>query len=115
MCSYFDDAFLAEENAYGRHFALGYLSSDEVAAVGDFHQMADRYQTPNGDDWDIEGILCDPNWRSVVEAARRAQQRLLPLLTDQAEIAALTQPLRWDERNGAFSADLIGSRIVIAD
>ena len=112
MCSYFDDADLSEEKAYQNRLAKGHVSADEVAAVADFHSLAERYESPTGEDWDADSILRDANWQKVVDAARQAQQRLLALLTDSAERAALTQPLRWDERNGAFHADLTDSRIV---
>lgn len=114
MCSYFDDAYLGEEDAYEKRLARGHISAEEVAAVADFHALAERYESPNGDDWDAEAVLRDPNWQKVVDAAQRGQQRLLALLSDKTEKAALTQPLRWDERDGAFCADTVGSRIVPA-
>ena len=114
MCSYFDDAYLGEEDAYARRLARGHLSTNEAVAVSDFHALAQRYESPNGDDYDAEAVLGDPNWKKVVEAAQHARHRLLPLLTDSTERAALTQPLHWEERDGAFYADAIGSRIVPA-
>lgn len=114
MCSYFDDAYLGEADAYEKRLARGHLSPDEAAAVAEFHALAQRYESPNGNDWDAEAVLRDPNWQKVVDAGQRAQQRLLPLLTDSTERAALTQPLHWEERDGAFHADALGSLIVPA-
>ena len=114
MCSYFDDAYLGEDDAYQKQLAAGKLSEEEVAAVAEFHAMADCYDSPNDDDWDTKAILEDAKWQAVVDAAQRAQWRLLPLLTDSTERDALIQPLDWEERSGTYSADLIGSRIVPA-
>ena len=115
MCSYFDDAYLGDEDAYEKRLARGHLSTNEAVVVADFHALAQRYESPDGDDYDAEAVLGDPNWKKVVEAAQHARQRLLPLLTDSTEIAALTQPLYWEERDGTFYAEAIGSRIVPAD
>ncbi len=114
MCSYFDDAYLGEADAYRKRLVAGKLSENEVAAVAEFHAVADRYKSPSDDDWDTQAILKDPEWKAVVEAAQRAQERLLSLLTDSTERDALTQPLDWDERGGTYSADLISSRIMPA-
>lgn len=95
MCCYFDDADLGDEGAYARHIARGYVSDGEAEAVIEFHQFADAYRPPNGDDYDVDAILADPNWGVIVDAAQRAQARLLALLTDPAEIAALTRPSVW--------------------
>jgi hypothetical protein len=114
MCSYFDDAYLGEDDAYEKRLAAGKLSKEEVAAVAEFHAIAERYKSPTGNDWDVQAILQDAEWQTVVDAAKRAQERLLPMLTDSPERDALTQPLDWDERGGIYSADLIGSRIVPA-
>ena len=114
MCSYFDDAYLGEDDAYWKRLSAGKVSEQEVDAVSEFHALADRYESPSDDDWDTQAILDDRNWQAVVDAAERARERLLPLLTDRAEKDALTQPLSCHEENGTYSADLIGSRIVPA-
>lgn len=112
MCSYFDDAYLSEENAYAKRLAVGKLTEEEVTAVAEFHTLAEGYESPTGDDWNSAAVLADPRWREVVRAAQRAQARLLPLLSDPNEREALTEPLFWREHNGAFRADLTGSSIV---
>jgi hypothetical protein len=93
MSSYFDEAYLREENAYDKRLAAGYVTSAEVAAVHRFQSLAERYESPNGNDRDTRAILQDPNWLEVVAAADDAQQQLLALITDPAEREALTKPL----------------------
>ena len=114
MCGYFDDAYLSETDAYAKRVAVGNLTEEEVAAVAEFHALAERYESPTGDNWNSEAVLEDPRWQAVVNAAQNAQAQLLPLLTDPSEKEALIQPMHWREQNGAFHADLIGSFIVLA-
>jgi hypothetical protein len=112
MCSYFDDARLSEDDAYQKRLATGILGEEEVAAVAEFHAIAKQYKSPSDDDWDSKAVLEDVKWQAVVDAAQRAQGKLLQLLTDKAEREVLTQPLCWVERGGTYSADLTGSHIV---
>lgn len=114
MCSYFDDAYLGEEKAYQKKLANGSVSAEEVTAVTEFHNLAESYESPSGDDYDHEAILRDEKWLKVADAAERSRQRLLSLITDTVERTALTHPLEWEERGGAFYADLTGSRIMPA-
>lgn len=113
MCCYFDDAFLAQDDAYEKKRAAGYVSEAEVAAVADFHALADRYKSPDGEDWDAHRIVSDPKWQEVVHAAQVAQKNLLSLIADGAERAALSGPLAWNADGGTFKADLIGSTITL--
>lgn len=104
MCCYFDDADLAEQESYERRIAGGYLTPEEASAVAEFHLLADQYHSPGGDDYDTAAILSDPAWRKVVEAAQRAQARLLLLLTDAIEVSALTNPRIWEKDGNGFQA-----------
>jgi hypothetical protein len=114
LCCYFDDAYLGEDHAYERGLASGRVTPGEVAAVAEFHALAQAYKSPGGNDWDAGAVLRDPKWQEVVDAAQAAQRRLLPLLTDSSEKAALTQPVHWEweAQDGAFVASSIGSRNV---
>ncbi len=114
MCSYFDDAFMGDENAFDRRIQRGHVTVEEVAAVEDFHALADAYQSPERDDYDNAAILADPEWHAVVDAAEQAKQRLLPLLKEPAEREALMQPLHWNKEGRRWSADLTGSVITPA-
>jgi len=98
MCSYFDDADLGDTDSYERRISRGHLSSEEADTVSSFHALASAYKAPNGEDYDTAMILADPAWNTVVESARHAQSRLLSLLEDEAEIAALTKPVRFEKR-----------------
>ncbi|MCW0047347.1 hypothetical protein OIU13_12500 [Brevundimonas sp. BT-123] len=112
MCCYFDDAFLSQDDAYEKRRAAGYVSATEVAAVAEFHALAERYRSPDDDDWNARRILGDPKWQAVVQAAQTAQANLL-LITDAAERKALLEPLVWESDDGVFKADLTGSTITL--
>lgn len=112
MCVYFDDVLFGEAEPYRRRLEAGFLTAAEVAAVADFHALADVHKSPNGDDWDSFAILEGAAWEKVVSAAQQAQHRLLPLLSDPAEIEALTQPEWWADKGGVFRAQRSGSTIV---
>lgn len=114
MCCYFDDALFGEDDTYQKRIVLGHIAIEEAVAVAEFHTLADAYQSPGGKDWDAQAILDDPAWQAIVRAAEQAMDRLLPLLSDACEREALTQPLRWDEKGGAFHAGLTGSTITPA-
>ena len=89
LCCYFDDLVLADEG-YRGVLAEGLISSEEVAAVSNFHEIADAYNSPT-DDYDHAAILDDPNWKAVVEAAQQARATLLTLIDDPRERSLLTQ------------------------
>jgi hypothetical protein len=111
MCVYFDDVLFGEAS-YKQRLDSGYVSEAEVAAVTEFHTLADGHQSPNGDDWDIRAVLDDPAWQEVVAAAERARQRLLPLLSDPAEREALAQPEQWIQEGEVYRAQRTGATIV---
>jgi hypothetical protein len=114
MCSYFDDANLGEENAFERRLASGYLTPEEIEATAEFHALAAGYDSPSKDDYDHATIINDPAWIAVVDSAQAAKARLLALITDDEERRTLSTPVHWEERDGAFYADALGSRIVPA-
>jgi hypothetical protein len=109
MSGYFDEAYMREPDAYDRRLAAGQVTSAEVAAVSKFHSLAESYESPTSDDWNSEAILRHPEWQKVVAAAGDAQQRLLALLTDDAEKKALTTPL-YGQRQ--VDAEPVGSSAV---
>lgn len=104
MCCYFDDAGLASDDCYRRRIARGYLTREEADAVAAFHLVAAGYRSPGGDDYDAEAILQDPAWRNVVKSAQHAQARLLSILDDPQEVAALTKPPVWERMGHGFRA-----------
>ncbi|MGI4878952.1 MAG: hypothetical protein ACRYG4_15855 [Janthinobacterium lividum] len=104
MSCYFDDADLANHDSYAQRIVRGYLTIEEADAVTGFHQLAVQYRSPSEDDYDVDTILSDPDWRNVVEAAQRARGRLLLLITDTREMAALTKPLIWEKTGASFHA-----------
>lgn len=112
--SYFEDVQMGEEKAFDQRLAEGYLSPEEVEATKPFHALAERYRGPTDDHYDLRAIINDPVWNAVVQAAQAAKERLLGLIGDGDERNALSQPVHWEERNGAFYADALKSRIVPA-
>jgi len=112
MCVYFDDVLWGEDEPYRRRLEGGFLSETEVAAVAEFHALADGHKSPNGDDWNSRAILEDLAWQEVVRAAEQAQHRLLPLLSDPAEREALTRPEHWDDQDETYRAQRTGATIV---
>ena len=89
-CCYFDDLNLSD-GGYEWALTEGLVSEEEVAAVADFHKIADAYESPT-DDYDHEAILADPNWAETVAAAKRAQAALLSLIGDPHERRLLMEP-----------------------
>ena len=89
LCCYFDDLGLSDG---GYEWALneGLVSADEVAAVADFHTVADDYDP--ADIWDHQSILADAGWAAVVAAAKQAQTALLGLIDDAHERRRLLEP-----------------------
>lgn len=104
MCCYFDDAFVGEENAYLKLIERGHLTRDEASSVEEFHSLADAYQSPTQDDYDVKAILSDPAWHLVVSAAQNARHQLLRVLTEPDERRAIMQPLQWEKRGSVWSA-----------
>jgi hypothetical protein len=88
-CCYFDDLDLSH-GGYAGAANEGLVTHDEVAAVANFHQMADDYDSPT-DMYDHVAILADPNWAEVVNAARFAQAALLDVITDPHERRLLSK------------------------
>lgn len=87
---YFGDLLLGEQDgSYAARVEQGLLSAAEATVVSEFHSALDRYEPPNGDDYDHQAILDDPAWHGVVEAAKEAQHRLARLLEEPTERARL--------------------------
>ncbi|WP_226698883.1 hypothetical protein [Qipengyuania gaetbuli] len=90
FCSYFNDLGLSERG-YDWALNAGLLSSDEVAAIEEFHRIADAYDSPT-DAYDHKTILSDPKWFEVVLAAKKAQDALSQLISDPEERRLLLEP-----------------------
>lgn len=90
MCCYFDGLRLSD-GGYEWALSQNLISRDEVAAVAQFHQTADNYESPTND-YDHEAILADPRWSEVVQAAKRSQAVLVGLIQDPRERQLLLEP-----------------------
>ena len=91
MCSYFDDCFI--DDNYNRWSNLGYISLEEISIVMPFHILVDRYNPPNGDDYDHKNIITDPKWQTVCSMACHCLDQLVDLLDDPDERDALRLPI----------------------
>jgi poly(3-hydroxybutyrate) depolymerase len=80
MCGYFDDLNLGEGLAVAAQ--EGWLSSDEVDIVAEFHRLADAYEPPSGGD---PAVLQDARWSHVVRAAQAAWLALRRVDADATE------------------------------
>ncbi len=107
MCCYFDDSLFGQNDPYPHLVERGHLTLEEAEAVAEFHGQADAYQSPNDDDYDVEAILSDRGWHSVVDTAQKAQKKLLILLTDRPERLAIQQPVEWEETSYGWKADTV--------
>ena len=87
MCRYFDDYSLS--SGYAGFVEDGLVSQEEADAVRDFHNAADAYKAPNGDDYNHSAILSDPAWLNVVSLADTARLRLLTIIREPSERALL--------------------------
>jgi hypothetical protein len=86
VCSYFDDCLLTEnDGGYQRKLTRGWVTPEEAAVVASWHDLFERYQSPNQDDYDDRAILADPSWRKVVAEAGRARAALLDIISDREE------------------------------
>ena len=90
ICSYFDDLGLSDDG-FRSALESGLVSAREIAAVDEFHRIADRYESPTSDT-DHHAILADPLWLEVVAAAQRAKRSLFDLLDDPRERGILAGP-----------------------
>ena len=66
-------------------FKRGWLNVDELAILSELGRLLESHAAPGGDDFDNQAVLDDPAWQAVVEAAKRATQRLLSMSTDPRE------------------------------
>jgi hypothetical protein len=63
----------------------GWLTADEFGLLSDLRRVLDGHKPPGRDYYDLDGILADPAWHSVVEAAERVRQQLLATTADGQE------------------------------
>ncbi len=77
MCSYFDD-FGCDD--YGYRLAEGYLSAEEFETIRPWHELLDKYDSPNDEDWNDAKVLEDPKWLAIVSSGEVIRRRLEALL-----------------------------------
>ncbi len=63
----------------------GWLTAAEFEILSELGRILGSHTPPAGNDYDNAGVLDDPAWHSVVEAAERARQLLLSMTADQDE------------------------------
>ena len=80
MCSYFDD--LGVENAYKDPLVRGLLSKQEFDIIKEWHDVLDKYNSPNDDDYNVANILSDPKWLEILELGIVAKNNLAKVLSE---------------------------------
>ena len=68
----------------------GWLTREEFDLLDELGALVFSHQAPGGDDYDNAAVLADPAWQAVVNAAAKAQQRLLSMTEDRGERATLS-------------------------
>ena len=87
MCRYFDDFGMSAGTE--SFISEGFMNEQEAEIIRDFHVAAAAYKAPKNDDYDHKAILADPAWRHVVALADTARTRLMDVIKDPSERAAL--------------------------
>ena len=81
MSSYFDD--LDIEKDYNKVLTEGWVSKSEFETIRIWHELLDKYDSPNNDDQDHKAILLDKEWQLIVEKGRKAKIELSKLLNTE--------------------------------
>ncbi|GAA0873892.1 hypothetical protein GCM10009118_03000 [Wandonia haliotis] len=81
MCSYFDD--LGIDNNYEYQLKQGWITKTEFDSILAWHQLLDKYDSPNKDDYDVEAILTDKKWRMIIEEGEKAKNELSAIISDE--------------------------------
>ena len=74
MCCYFDDILFAK---YEQLIEDGWVSKEEYEIIKNWHELLDKYDSPNSDDYDHKAILDDKNWQFIVQKGIIAKNELL--------------------------------------
>ncbi|MFI5030500.1 MAG: hypothetical protein ACHQPH_07355 [Reyranellales bacterium] len=91
MCKYFDDVIC--DRTYAQLVAEGLVSAAEATLVEPLHALLDEHEAPDGNDSNAAGVLADPAWLAITEIAKATNLRLVALLADPSERAALLSPI----------------------
>lgn len=81
MCSYFDD--LVIDNDYEYQLKENWISEPEFEIIREWHNLLDKYDSPNNDDHNREGILNDEKWKMIVKLGQEAKIELSRILKNE--------------------------------
>ena len=96
ICSYFDD--LGVDNNYDYQLKNDWISKNEFEKIKDWHELLDKYESPNNDDSNHKSILKDENWLAIVEEGLKTISELKKSL-NKKEIEVLTEEVDYAKSN----------------
>lgn len=89
MCSYFDD--LSIDNNYENQLNQSWITKTEFEIISKWHCLLEEYKAP-AHDYDLEAILKDENWLSIVSEGLRAKQLLNKVIAEE-EVLILNEEI----------------------
>jgi hypothetical protein len=78
MCVYFDDLNLNE--GYGKLIESNIVTNQEYKSIEKWHNLLDKYNSPNNHDWNNQAILNDTKWLMIIELGKESIENLKPKL-----------------------------------
>lgn len=80
-CCYFDD--LGIYNDYDYQLKNEWITKKEFDIIKPWHKMMDQYNSPKNDDYDVEAILADKNWLSIIEVGEKTKKELSKVINQK--------------------------------
>ena len=80
MCNYFDD--LGIDDHYRYPIEKGWLTNQEFEIIKDWHEVLDKYDSPNNNDYDHSTILNDLKWLDILQIGLKMKSKLASTLND---------------------------------
>jgi hypothetical protein len=77
MCCYFDDLLV---DSYQSCIDEGLVLIEEFGVMQEWHNLLDKYESPNNEDYNREAILKDTKWLEIVAIGKQARQKLEEIL-----------------------------------
>ena len=81
MCSYFDD--LGIDNDYEYQLKQDWISETEHNTIQYWHKLLGKYNSPTNNDYDVEAILTDEKWLSIVEEGIKVKNELSKIVSKE--------------------------------
>lgn len=92
MCSYFDDLVL--DDNYETELKDGWITKSEHEIIRPWHLLLDKYNSPKNDDHNIEAILNDKKWLTILKEGQKTKTELSKVL-NEAESKILNEEIDY--------------------